>query len=72
MDTGRKQRIDGSSRKPLLIQDTEYVVEKTYNLAQYLGTFGASVTLTGLKSVLIYQKDCWNVAVNLHYLQSNY
>ena len=33
--------IDGSAHKPVLVQDTEYMVEKTYNIAQYLGAFGA-------------------------------
>ena len=27
--------------KPALVQDTDYVVEKTYHLAQYFGAFGA-------------------------------
>ena len=31
----------GSVRKPVLIQDTEYMVEKTYHIAQYEGAFGA-------------------------------
>ena len=33
--------IDGSARKPQLVQDTEYMVEKTYHIAVYLGAFGA-------------------------------
>ena len=32
---------DGSACKPALTQDTEYMVEKTYNIAPYLGAFGA-------------------------------
>ena len=35
------QGIDGSARKPALVQDTNYMVEKTYQIAQYLGAFGA-------------------------------
>ena len=36
------QGIDGSARKPVLIQDTGYMVEKTYHdIAPYLGAFGA-------------------------------
>ena len=37
-----KQGIDGSARKPVLIQDTGYMVEKTYyDVAPYVGAFGA-------------------------------
>ena len=37
-----QQGIDGSARKPALIQDTGYIVEKTYpDIAPYLGVFGA-------------------------------
>ena len=32
--------IDGSARKPALVQDTGYMVEKTYHIATYLGAFG--------------------------------
>ena len=36
------QGLDGSARKPALIQDTGYMVEKTYfDIAPYLGAFGA-------------------------------
>ena len=35
------QEIDGFALKPVLVQDTGYMVEKTYQLARYLGTFGA-------------------------------
>ena len=36
------QGIGGSARKPALIQDTGYMVEKTYfDIAPYLGAFGA-------------------------------
>ena len=33
--------VDGSASKPAIVQDTDYIVEKTYNLASYLGPFGA-------------------------------
>ena len=33
--------VDGSASKPALVQDTNYMVEKTYNIAPYLGAFGA-------------------------------
>ena len=32
---------DGSAGKPVLVQDTECMVEKTYQKAQYLGALGA-------------------------------
>ena len=35
------QGIDGFARKPALIQDTEYIVEKTYHIALYLSAFRA-------------------------------
>ena len=35
------KEIDGSAHKPVLMQDTEYLVEKTYHIAPFLGTFGA-------------------------------
>ena len=35
------QGIDSSACKPALIQDTEYMVEKTYHIAPYLGAFWA-------------------------------
>ena len=35
------QGINGSVRKPALVQDTYYMVEKTYHKAPYLGAFGA-------------------------------
>ena len=42
--SGIKQGIDGSARKPALRQDTGYMVEKTYlAIAPYLGAFGAYV-----------------------------
>ena len=34
--------VDGSASKPALRQNTGYIVEKTYyEIAQYLGAFGA-------------------------------
>ena len=30
-----------SARKPALVQETEYMDEKTYQIAPYLGAFGA-------------------------------
>ena len=33
--------IDGSTRNPALIKDTEYMVEKTYHKAPYFGAFVA-------------------------------
>ena len=34
--------VDGSASKPALRQDTGYMVEKSYyDIAQYLGAFGA-------------------------------
>ena len=35
------QGIDSYAHKPALIQDTDYMVKKTDNLAPYLGPFGA-------------------------------
>ena len=54
--------------KPAFVQDTEYMVEKTYHIAPYLGAFGAYMMpewpIYGSKGVSIYQNDRWNVAVN--------
>ena len=33
--------IDGSARKPALLQDTDYIVEKTWYVVLYLGAFWA-------------------------------
>ena len=33
--------VDGYASKPALVENTNYMVEKTYHLAQYLGAFGA-------------------------------
>ena len=35
-----QQGLDGSARKPALVQDTDYMVEKPYHIAPYLGDFG--------------------------------
>ena len=35
------QRINGSVRKPTLIQETGYMIKKTYHIAPYLGAVGA-------------------------------
>ena len=35
--------VDGSASKPSLVLDTNYMVEKTYHIATYLGAFGASL-----------------------------
>ena len=32
--------VDGYASKSALVQDTNYVVEKTYHIAPYLGAFG--------------------------------
>ena len=68
------QGMDGSARKPALKQDTDYIVEKTYHIAPYLGAFGAYLMpqwpIYGSKSNSIYQNDRWKVAVNSHYLPS--
>ena len=34
-------KVDGSASKPALVQDTNYMVEKTYHIAPYLVAFGA-------------------------------
>ena len=52
----------------------DYTVEKTYQLAPYLGAFGSYLMpqwlIYGSKCVSMYQNDRWNVAVNSRYLQS--
>ena len=69
------QGIDGSARKPALVQDTECMVDKTYIIAPYLGAFGVYLTpqwpTYGSKGVSIYQNDNWNVAVNWRYVTSD-
>ena len=35
--------VDSSASKPALIQDTNYMVEKTFHIAPYLGAFGPYV-----------------------------
>ena len=58
--------VDGSASKPALVQDTNYMIEETYHIAQYLGAFGAY--LNGSKGVSIFKNDRCNVAVNSCYL----
>ena len=36
-----KIMVEGSACKPALVQDTNYMVEKTYHIAPYLGALGA-------------------------------
>ena len=58
--------------KPALVQDTDYMVEKIYLIAPYLGAFGAFLMpqcpAYGTKGVSIYQNDRWNLMVNSRYL----
>ena len=65
---------DGSAHKPKLVQDTHYMVEKTYQLTPYLDPFRAYLMpqfpIKGSKSVSIYQNGCWNVVVNSSYFYS--
>ena len=53
---------------------TDYMVEKSYHLSQYLGLFGAYFMpqgpKQGSKQVPIYQIDRWNVAINSRYIPS--
>ena len=66
------QGIDGSARKPALVQDTNYMVEKAYHIAPYLVAFGAYLMpqgpIYGSKGFSIQKNDRWNVAVNSRYL----
>ena len=39
----KQQGIDDSARKATLVQDTGYMVEKTYHIAPYLGAFEAYI-----------------------------
>ena len=41
--------VGGSASKPALVQDTNYMVEKTYHIAPYLGAFGAYLMPQGPK-----------------------
>ena len=50
--------VDGSASQPVLVQDTNYMVEKTYLIAPYLGAFGASVTH-------IWFKRCFHIVSRL-------
>ena len=40
------QGMDGSARKPALLHDTDYIVEKTHHLASYFGSFEAYYLMT--------------------------
>ena len=66
--------VDGSASKSVLVQDTKYMVEKTYYIAPYLGTFGDYLMpqwpIYGSKGVSRYQNDRWKVAVNSRYFSS--
>ena len=63
-----------SASKPVLVQDTNYMVEKTYYIAPYLGTFMSYLMpqcpIYGSKGIFKYKNDRWNVAVNSRYLPS--
>ena len=48
--------IDGSARKPALVKDTGYMVEKTYHITPYLGAFGAYLMPYGVQKVFPYTK----------------
>ena len=48
------------------------MVEKTYHLALYLGSFNAYLMPQGFKGVPIYQNFVWTAAVNSLYLQSGH
>ena len=45
--TRDSRSIDGSASKPMLVQDVNYVVEKTYHISPYLGAFGAFLMTQG-------------------------
>ena len=66
--------VDGSTSRPALVQDTNYMVEKTYHIAQYLSAFGAYLMpqwpINGSKNGSIYKNVRWNVVVNSRYLSS--
>ena len=55
----KQQGIDDSARKATLVQDTGYMVEKTYHIAPYLGAFEAYLIpqwpINGSKGVSIYK-----------------
>ena len=69
-----QQGINGSARKRGLLQDTGYMVEKTYHIAPFLDAFGAylmpQLPINGSKVASIYKNNRSNVGVNLHYLLS--
>ena len=56
-------RMDCSSRKPALVQDTDYMVEKTYHLAPYFGALGAYLMppwpIQSSTGISIHQNDRW-------------
>ena len=66
--------VDGSASKPVLIQDTNYMVEKTYHIAPYLVAFGAYLMLqrpiNDSIGVSIHKNNRWNLTVNSRYLPS--
>ena len=49
------------------VPETDYMDEKIYFLALYVGPFGAYLMT---QVVTIYQNNCWNMAINLPNLQS--
>ena len=53
--------VDGSASKPALVQDTNYMVEKTDHIAPDLGAFGAYLMpqwpINGSKGVSMYKND---------------
>ena len=61
--------MDGSPRKPALVQDTEYMSQKTYHIAPYFSAFGAYLLpqwpIYGSKGVSIYQNNRWSVTFNV-------
>ena len=50
------QGIDGSARKPVVVQDTGCIVEKTYLLASYLGTYRSYFMPHMVQKVFPYTK----------------
>ena len=70
----RKEGIDGSARKPALLQDTDYMVDKTYKVVPCYGLFGAYLMpqwpIQGLKLVSINQNHRWNMAVEMWTMMS--
>ena len=66
-----KTRIYGFARKPVHVQDTDYMVGKNLPFSTIFGPFGglfiASVTYIGFKRCSHIPKLSLNVVVNLHY-----